>query len=450
MAKPDFSLKRRLVIMLLAVIAVTWSAIVAYSYFDIRHESEELLDAHLAQSAALILSQTDQGFEEIEIEHAPQFKENQRVAFQLWEHGRKLRLHSSNAPNNLFSGTMTGFSDVVIDGRGWRVFSAWTRDHKYLVQVAERDDSRHDITHAMTRNLLLPLTFALPLLGLLVWLTVSHALYPLARLGRDVARREADNLELLDLNGAPAEIMPLIDNLNSLFSRVEQLIAHERRFTADAAHELRTPLAVLMTQAQVARAATADAERNRALDNVITGCTRAARLVEQMLTLARLDPQNALGESAIFDLHILAKTVIADIAPSAFDRGVEIELGTSGETSVWGNSDLIRVALRNLVDNAVRYSPHGSTVQVTVSQADGNALVRVIDQGSGLSPDELKKVGQRFYRVLGTNVSGSGLGLSIARRITELHRGSLVLGTADSGHGLKAALSWPANTKSRD
>lgn len=443
MPETDYSLKRRLVIMLLAVIGLTWSAIVAYSYFDIRHESEELLDAHLAQSAALILAQAEHDIEEIKVEHAPHFKESNRVAFQVWEHGEKLRLHSSNAPNERFSATATGFSNVVLSGVEWRVFSAWTRGQEHLVQVAERDDSRSDITHTMTLNLLVPLLTALPLLGMLVWLIVEKSLRPLAGIGNELAGRKASSLEPLQPQGAPREIMPLVNNLNALFARVGRLIEHERRFTADAAHELRTPLAALMTQAQVAHAATGEAERNRALDNVITGCGRAARIIDQMLTLARLEPEDAVGQRQVFDLRTLAQNLVADIAPSAMQRGVDIELGECEEIPVLGNHDLIWVALRNLVDNAVRYSDKGSRVRVEIAQAGNGTLVRIIDQGPGLTAEDRKKVGQRFYRVLGNTASGSGLGLSITRRIAELHGGTLELTENIGDKGLTAAIRLP-------
>lgn len=443
MPQNAYSLKTRLVVVLLSLIGTIWSGIAVYTYFDIRHESEELLDAHLAQSASLILAQAEHAIEEIEMEHAPQFKEGHRVAFQLWERGEKLRLHSKNAPNTLLSSTTTGFSDSVVNGQEWRVFSAWTRHHENLVQVAERNDSRQDITHAMTLNLLLPLLIALPMLGLLVWIAVAQSLSPLTRLGHEVARRDAANLEPLQPQGAPGEIMPLIDNLNTLFARVARLIEHERRFTADAAHELRTPLAALMTQAQVARAATADADRNHALDKVIAGCGRAARIVDQMLTLTRLEPDTALGTRDILDLRALAQSLVADIAPAALQQGVDIEFSDCAETPVSGNADLIRIALRNLIDNAVRYSPKNTRVQVTLDPSGEFVSAKVIDQGPGLSAEDQAKVGQRFYRVIGNTAAGSGLGLSIARRIAELHGGTVELrGNSDSA-GLTAELRLP-------
>ncbi len=437
-----YSLKTRLVAALLTLIGVIWSGIVVYAYLEVRHESEELLDAHLAQSASLILAQAEHDLEEIEIEHAPQFKEGHRVAFQLWERGKKLRLHSNNAPNTLFSTDLTGFSNVVADGHEWRVFSAWTPRHDNLVQVAERIDSRQDITHALTLNLLLPLLISLPLLGVLVWIAVARALNPLARLGTEVAQRKAASLEPLQPQDAPEEVMPLIDSLNTLFERVGKLIEHERRFTADAAHELRTPIAALMTQAQVARAAATDEERKRALDNVIAGCGRSARIVDQMLTLARLEPDNAAGSPGVFDLRALARGVVAEMAPAALRKGVEIEFGEGDPCTVPGNSDLIRIALRNLFDNAVRYSPGGSRVQILVRNAGGQSAVAVIDEGPGLSPSDREKAGQRFFRVLGNHEAGSGLGLSITRRIVDLHGGRLEL-RDNAGKGLIAELLLP-------
>lgn len=443
MPRHGYSLKSRLVALLLALIGVIWAGIVMYSYFDIRHESEELLDAHLAQSASLIIAQAEQDLEEIEVEHAPQFKEGHRVAFQLWERGERLRLHSRNAPNTRFSAKTSGFSDVVIEGTAWRVFSAWTRGHGHLIQVAERESSRRDITRAMTLNLLMPLLAMLPLLGLLVWLAVAQALRPLARLGREVARRDPANLEPLVAPGSPREIQPLIDNLNALFERVTRLIEHERRFTADAAHELRTPLAGLMMQAQVARAATDGAERGRALDQVITGCGRAARLVDQMLTLARLEPENAVGVRENLDPGAIAREVVADIAPLALQRGIDIAYSGEAAVQARGNGELLRVALRNLVDNAVRYSPDGGQVLIAVAPAEDRCRITVTDRGCGMSAEDLHRVGQRFYRVPGHSAPGSGLGLSIVRRIAELHGGSLALHGNPDGRGLSAVLDLP-------
>ena len=438
-----YSLKQRLLLTLLASIALVWLATAVFSYLDARHELDELLDAHLAQSVSLLLAQTGGEREEIDTEHMPQLHKRARnVAIQMWENGTVLRLHSRSAPSERLSPQDEGFSDAQIGGERWRVFSAWDEGRRYLVQVGERYKTRDEIAVSLAKNLLLPLLFALPLLGLLVWLNVARGLRPLAALGRQVAERDPGNLRKLDAGKVPAEVLPLIENLNRLFARVAQLIDNERRFTADAAHELRTPLAGLKTQAQVARASANDTERTHALDHVIAGCDRATHLVQQLLTLARLDPDEPGSKAQPCDLRELARTAVAELAPFAMEKNVEIELAEGGAAAITGHAGLIAILLRNLVDNAVRYSPAGGQVRVRVQGDAHSATLTVSDQGPGIPADERDKVGQRFYRILGTEEFGSGLGLSIVKRIAELHGAGLDLADGDEGKGLSVAVSF--------
>lgn len=440
---PAYSLKRRLLLALLGSIALVWLATAVFSYFDARDELDELLDAHLAQSASLLLAQTGRESGEIDTEHMPQLHKRARsVAIQMWERGEVLRLHSASAPAERLSAKDEGFSDARIKGERWRVFSAWDAGRRYLVQVGERHETRDEIAANLARNLLLPLLFALPLLGLLVWLNVARGLRPLAALGRQVAGRDPGNLGTLDAGNIPAEVVPLVENLNRLFGRVAQLIEHERRFTADASHELRTPLAALKTQAQVARASASDAERARALDNVIAGCDRAAHLVQQLLTLARLDPAEPGTKAEACDLQALAGSAVAELAPFALSRKVEIDLGEGAAVETMGHAGLIAILLRNLIDNAIRYSSAGGSVHVRAGRAGRKATLTVTDQGPGIAADERSKVGQRFYRVLGTEEYGSGLGLSIVKRIAELHGASVSLDQGAQGKGLAVAVTF--------
>jgi len=444
-ARPAYSLKGRLLLALLAGVAVVWLATAAYTYFDARHEINELLDAHLAQSASLIVAQVGHDLEEIDLEHAPSTHERaRRVVFQIWERGTTLRLHSANAPQARLSPRDQGYSSALLDGRTWRVFSTWDARRRFLVQVGERDEARREIAAGIAANLLGPLLFALPVLGIFVWLSIGRALKPLYRLGQEVEGRKADNFGVLAAEGAPGEVVPLVRSLNALFERLGRLVENERRFTADAAHELRTPLAALKTQAQVARGAADDAARKHALDNVLAGCDRATRLVEQLLTLARLDPDHAGRPSEVLELGSLARQVLGDLAPAALARNVEIELAAAQAVSVTGHADLIAILLRNLVDNAVRYSPDGAMVRVAVARAPAGARVTVTDEGRGIPPDERAKLGQRFYRILGTGEAGSGLGLSIVRRIAEIHAAKLAFDEPESGRGLRVTVEFPA------
>ncbi len=440
-APARYSLKGRLLVALLGAVALVWLATALYSYLDTRHEINRLLDAHLAQSASMIVAQVGHDLEEIELAHAPALHERtRRVAFQIWERGTMLRLHSANAPQERLSPREDGYSSVTLDGKGWRVFSTWDQKRRLLVQVGERDEARREIAAGVATGLLVPLAFALPALGLLAWLGTARALRPLRALGAQVEAREPDNLGALAAADAPAEVVPLVRSLNALFERVRRMIEHERRFTADAAHELRTPLAALKTQAQVALGAAEDHARRRALENVLSGCDRAGRLVEQLLTLARLEPEQLKEQARPCELRALARRTIAELAPAALARKVDIELADGGPARVEGYPELISVLLRNLIDNAVRYGPAGGNVRVEAA----GASISVIDQGPGIPPDERDRVGERFYRILGTEASGSGLGLSIVQRIAAIHGARVTLGDGPGGKGLRVTVAFPA------
>jgi Signal transduction histidine kinase len=443
----SYSLKQRLLLGVLAAVAVVWVATSAYSYLDARHEINELLDAHLAQSASLIVAQLGHELEEIDLEHAPRTDRSaRRVAFQIWERGTLLRLHSADAPSARLSAREEGYSNAKLDGKGWRVFSTWDATHRFLVQIAERDEARREIAAGIATNLLVPLVVALAILALFVWLTIGRAVKPLDRLGHEVEQRTADNLRVLGLEGAPREVIPLVRSLNALFERVGRLIDNERRFTSDAAHELRTPLAALKTQAQVAKGARDDRTRQHALDSVIEGCDRAARLVDQLLTLARVEP-DATRPTGSADLPVLARQVVAELVPFALDKDVEVEVRGSETLLLEGHADLLCVLLRNLVDNAIRYSPPGCAVSVDIDRAGDDARLVVSDQGPGITPDERARIGQRFYRVVGTGETGSGLGLSIVRRIVEIHGAHLRFEEGENEKGLRVVVEFPGRSR---
>ncbi|HLY96575.1 MAG TPA: sensor histidine kinase N-terminal domain-containing protein, partial [Sideroxyarcus sp.] len=246
----------------MTTVVAVWICTAVFTYFDAREEFGEILDAHLAQSATLLAVQASHELDEIETEHAPlAHKYSRRVVFQVWEGGRVLRLHSASAPEQPLADREQGFSDKVINGQRWRVFSTWDDSRKNLIHVAELTKERDELARAIAGNLLKPLLFSLPLLALLLWLAIAGSLRPLVRLTNEVARREPDNLAPLDAGTAPREVVPLIERLNRLFVRIDASLQKERRFTADAAHELRTPVAAIKAQAQVARAASNDAER---------------------------------------------------------------------------------------------------------------------------------------------------------------------------------------------
>jgi two-component system sensor histidine kinase QseC len=436
------SLKQRLLALALTAITLVWLGTTAFTYQDAREEFDEVLDAHLAQAAALLVVQASHDLDELETEHAPLLhKYARRVAFQIWENGNRLRLHSANAPQQPLANNELGFSDNTIDGTRWRVFSTWDDSGEYLIHVAERTDVRDELADGIAGNLLRPLWFSLPLLALLLWIAVMRGLRPLDKLASEVGQREPDNLAALDASSAPREVVPLIERLNRLFARIDASMQKERRFTADAAHELRTPVAAIKAQAQVARAASGEPERTHALDNAILGCDRAAHLIEQLLTLARVDTLGG-GVAKPCQLRVIATEVIAALAPAALQKGVQLELLAGNEAAVHGNPELLRMLLRNLLDNSIQHTPPGTSVQVGITDESGDICLSVSDNGPGIPEQERARVVERFYRPLGTQASGSGLGLSIVKRIAEVHDATLQMLPVNAGQGLRVAVHF--------
>lgn len=313
--------------------------------------------------------------------------------------------------------------------------------------VAELLDEglRDQVAESVASHLLHPVIIAIPVLGVLIWLSVSWGLTPLRLLAAEVGRRDPGSLEPLAAKGVPDEARPLVDALNGLFARVDSSIEKERRFTADAAHELRTPLAAIKTHAQVALAAAGEDERRRSLAKVIDGTDRAARLVEQMLTLARLEPGHAAFAFAPQSLAALAAQGVSEAAPMAARKGIELGMtGPAEGCMVGGDAGLLGILLRNLIDNAVRYTPPGGTVDVAVRREGDAVTLTVADDGPGIPEADRARALDRFYRALGTGESGSGLGLSIVARIAELHGGTLTLEAGPGGRGLAASVALRA------
>jgi two-component system sensor histidine kinase QseC len=311
------------------------------------------------------------------------------------------------------------------------------------VFVGEQVASRNSILWAVLRSSLGPMLLALPLLALAAWWAVRQGVAPLRLVGRALAQRSPDALQPIAVKGAPTEMTPMLDALNGLFGRIAELLESERRFTADAAHELRTPIAAIRAQAQVALGAAADAERLHALQATLQGCDRAARLVEQLLTLSKLESGAAHALVAV-DLAALARQVVADAAPQALGKQQAIEVDATGPCTVRGDATLLAVMIRNLVDNAIRYSPSGATVKLAVSNAQGVVRLCLDDSGPGMSPPDMERVGERFFRVVGSGQDGSGLGWSIMRRIAAVHGAIARVARSASLGGLSVEVRFPA------
>jgi len=337
-----------------------------------------------------------------------------------------------------------GFATVQIDGEAWRVFFARGPREDTRVYVGERVDSRTSILLAVLRGTLWPMAAALPFLGLATWWAVRRGVTPLKKLSRSIAKRSPDDLApVIIMTQTPAEMSPVLDALNQLFERIKTVWDAERRFTADAAHELRTPIAAIRTQAQVALAEPDDALRQHALRATLEGCDRATRLVSQLLVLSRLE-SGAILELAKVDLSALAQRVIAELAPTAIAKRQSLEFDGARPCHVRGDEMLLAALVHNLVDNAIRYSPLGASVLIKTGAHDSNAVLVVEDSGPGLADADRPRLGERFFRAPGTAESGSGLGWSIVQRIVDLHAATVNVRRSKSLGGLEVEVWWHA------
>lgn len=443
------SLQARLLVMVLAAVSVMWLGATVLTLSDAKHEVDEILDGHLAQVAALLVFQQihDDKDEDNNFLEAPSLhKYAPKMAFQIFRRGELIN-HSATVGPKPMSSVLNGFDTVTLDkGEEWRVFAISDPANGVQVYVGELTQSRLYILKAVLRGMLLPFLVALPILALLMWWAVRRGLSPLRELSDGLLQRKPQALHAIQLNdGVPSEIKPMVFALNGLFERIEFMMVAERRFTADAAHELRTPIAAIRTQAQVALGAGAHkAERDHALKATLAGCDRATRLVEQLLTLARLEAVSEEPKklAATVDLCVICRRVIAELAPAALARQQTLELAAPNKCLILGDDLLVGVLVRNLIDNALRYSNDRSRVFVYVGLAFDLPILRVEDSGAGMSEAEIARLGERFFRVLGHEQPGSGLGWSIVSRISKVFGATLNIGRSSNLGGLSVTIRW--------
>jgi two-component system sensor histidine kinase QseC len=436
-----FSLRRRLLTLLLGGVTAAWMVSMVWSYVDVSHEVEDLFDAQLVQATQTLLALNSEN-EDNDVEDLGEEtrKYQRRLSFQIWRADGELVLHSRNTPESPLT-TTAGLSESgTPEGGHWRYFSQWDKARNYQVQVSENHRVRDELVRQIALRLLVPALLGLPLIGLWVWLATRHGLNSLHTIAQQILRRDPQQLQAVVPATAPEEIRSMLEAINSLFGRVEAALEAERRFTADAAHELRTPLAALQTQLQVALRARDDAERDNSLAQLQRGLSRASHLVDQMLQLARLDPESGMPSPEPVDVSMLAESVCADLGGSILEKNLDFELLAEPACVVMAQGEWLRVLIRNLVDNAVRYTPASGIVRVRVAKNDGVCQLIVSDSGPGIPPEERKRVVRRFHRLNPSEQPGSGLGLAIVERIANLHGTSLRLEAGEGGVGLHACV----------
>ncbi|MDD2815763.1 MAG: ATP-binding protein [Thiotrichaceae bacterium] len=448
----NVSLQHRLLWLLLSVITSVWLLACWSIYKDTQDEVEELFDGNLAQTAKVlyrlleheILDHDNAHFltQALELKH----RYERKIAFSVRNNAGELLASSSNILKFPAEMDSDGYHDYIAKPYNWRVF---TFKAKYgLVQTAERYDVRNELVNEVSLHTLKNLLFALPLLAILIWLSIGRGLKPLKQITYELTLRTHDQLQPVSTQAVPVEIKSVIDALNSLFQRLENAFENERRFTADAAHELRTPLSGLKVQAQVALRSEDPQVRQQALQKILIGVDHASHLVSQLLTLARMDSPQPLSIKTI-DLQKVVQQVLNNLMEKALEKNQDLGLMVQTEnTLIQGNAEALEILLRNFVDNALRYTPELGEVTVSIVQVAMGALcLSVSDNGIGIAPEQREKIFERFYRGNHQHIQGSGLGLSIVQRIAELHNLRIELCDPPQGSGLVVNVYFPVVEK---
>ena len=359
---------------------------------------------------------------------------------QVWESARGIVL-ASRRDRQLPIILRTGFHDVSVTGSRFRVYSL--AQGPRLIQVAQPMALRAERSAEIALRNTIPYAILLPLTLLLAWLTVGRGLRPLERLAGELRGRSHESLAPLGLEGLPGEVRPLVENLNDLLARLERALRAQRSFVADAAHELRSPMTALRLQLDLAEQSVDAQARADALAALRGGLERSIRLVEQLLTLARLDPE-APARAEPVDLAGVAREVVAQRAVIAGNAGVDLGLAGTQTARVRGDAEVLAILLGNLVDNALRYTPRGGRVDVAVRRDGTRVILEVVDDGPGIPATERERVFDRFYRGDGRDSTGSGLGLAIVKRVAERHGAEVRLEDGPQERGLAVRVVFPA------
>lgn len=371
-------------------------------------------------------------------------KYERKIAFQLWSNINGIVLHSDSAPLFALSTADHGFSDTNIDNHLWHVFSIASTNGEYVIHVGQKEEIRAELTDEISSQLVTQFLVGLPILGLLIWLIVGWALSPLNRLEIALSRREASYLKPLSTKKLPNEIVPIVYEINTLFVQLEQAFEHERQFTADAAHELRTPLAGLLTQAQVALRTADETVRNQALKRIEQAVHRMTYLVQQLLTFSRIDSNTEYLAKAVTHVENEIVKIITELDAEAYKKRIRLEFIEENVVPIMANTLLINILIRNIIDNAIKYTPLRGDINVSLIGTPSQLIFCVEDSGPGIAPEEYENSLKRFHRCVETahTAQGTGLGFSIVQRIAGIHNAELSLGASELG-GLKVKVAFP-------
>jgi two-component system sensor histidine kinase QseC len=457
------SLRGRLTTLTLTCIGCVMVPLLGLSYAKVVEEVNELSDARLAQSAKTLealsahLGSAD-AKAPIEVpiwfrpkgtkEASPQGHGYEtQIGFQYWSAANHLEITSQDLRDLPFAAAPVGFADITIEKRKWRVYTKIGDDHGFI-RAAERYDSRREIVRDLLLQNLLPLALGLPILAFLTRWAVRKGLQPLSETTTRIDMRSPEETGPLDVHDAPEEIAPLVGAINGLLLRLHRLLDNERQFTANAAHELRTPLAGALIHVENALATSEARERESALAEARRALQRMTRLINQMLELARWDAASPAKAMSAVDLADIVRAELNELAVMVAEHDVEVDLAVATDTSrIYAWEGGLRALVRNLLENALRYGGVGGKLAVEIQPDAGGVLLVISDQGPGIDATKRDAMFARFQRGEDLRIEGVGLGLPIAKRIADLHRATLRLANARAGHGLRVEVRFPTDPR---
>nr|WP_279237660.1 ATP-binding protein [Dyella sedimenti] len=457
-------MRSRLRWLILGVIALVLLPLGVFSLKRTINEVAELSDGRLAQSArtlqalidglglpalqqhgtaaGMVVPITAKSMQELVL-HGHTYESE--VGFQVFDRdGRPLLVSGNLARLPPPAAGDAGFRDVRLTHYRWRLFTLPPTADGVVVRTAERYDSRRDITRALWMEHALPPLIALPVLALLVGWAVRRGLRPLDVLAAMLSSRRLGSRDALAIDDAPRELEPVLAALNGQLAQLEDALERERRFSADVAHELRTPLASTMIDLENAEASRDTREAGVALSDARQSLAALARRVEQLLSLARLEASSREDRRVELDLLAVARTVIEELSPLIADSDVELDVAlAAGQLLVRGHEVALAALLRNLLENALRHVPQGGQVRLSVAREHRDAVIEVVDNGEGIPPERRAAVFARFHREAGSRGEGYGLGLSIVQRAAQMHGAAIELLDSPHGRGLRVRVCLP-------
>ncbi len=421
-----------------------------FTYFGTREEVNELFDGQLRQMAYTIQSQEDESAGPRQKEPVKSatpgstrayVKGEKEFLIQIWSTSGVL-LYSSHPAINFPAQKKRGLATIEYEEEDWRVFCL--PEANDIVQVSQPVNGRDTLIGEIAVKMLFPALMQFPILGFFGWMAVRRGLGPLKEVSSEVGLRTPAAMTSIDLGKVPEEIQPLGKAINELLARLDSAMTLQRQFTADAAHELRTPLAAVQLQMELLQRAKTDADKTEALQKLSQGVERCIRLAQRLLVFAKVEPQERLARHLSVRLDAMVRETLGFFTQLALKKGVDLGLAHIAPAAVQGDAGQLQILLNNLVDNAVLYTPEGGSVTVSIGSSGGRAVLEVSDNGPGIPEAERERVFDRFYRITGTKTQGTGLGLAIVRKIAEQHGADVTLHTGAGGRGLSVKVSFPA------